>query len=483
MQKCYLLLLCIFFSLSFISAEGLRFNPTSFETNKTYGIDSIINLQVINLAGFPLYNLSMEDNPYISLNSSITQITSGQVQNISLKLFSNISLANASIRLRGYYPANVGPSSQTWNVNITSFESKPCDMSVVQGDTVIWKNLLVSAVSIVDASSSMPLDGALNIQNNATFQKQFINSGQLRYYVAISGFQFPQFCTITILPQTGIVNDPQLDARINFKVNVNYESTSLNYTYFTSNYTMNFFDSQPGVFSITNNGNRIAKNVVLSGDWFNFNQNNFDMNVGQTVVVSYSIAPMIMQTNQTNKTYNKNINIKGNFNEVNIPFTINIPYALIGDNNTASQSIADLLGKFCIQYPKSKFCNPDDTIVYQSGYNNSQSDSFNISMTVQQWKAQQLAYLEENEIRKTESNLIKEKFAEYDKSNNESRTQMNNIEQLLQALDASNKSQRDEFRNITYFGGGIFVIGFLAALIFAYQRKQMATKLNTWKKS
>jgi len=145
---------------------------------------------------------------------------------------------------------------------------------------------------------------------------------------------------------------------------------------------MDFLTNQEGVILIKNIGNKIAKNINITSDWFRFNSNNFDLEIGQSKTVNYVIIPQISSTEDTNKSYNKSLFITGNFNTVTQNFSIFINYANIGDiiGSNGTNSLFNLIEIFCKQNPT--ICNAEPIIIYKNINNSDQY--FNVTYGITQ---------------------------------------------------------------------------------------------------
>jgi hypothetical protein len=118
--------------------------------------------------------------------------------------------------------------------------------------------------------------------------------------------------------------------------------------------------------TVKNTGTEIAKNITLSGgNWFSFSPNNFDLNPNVTRTISYTINPIVSATNDTNKTYIKNVSIKGNFQTISQNFTIFLYYADLSSSNYGYISLEDMLKKFCLDNPS--LCSGGTKVIYQNG--------------------------------------------------------------------------------------------------------------------
>ena len=333
-MKTKLTLLLLLAFLPLISSAGLSIVGTSsFEVNKTIGIDSNIAIQIKNDEPFDFYNITFEDNDYIEIDK-ISKISSGETYNVTAEIIAEEDFVG-ELKLIGYYSAQLGASNETYIVKVDFDDGLDvCDRTLIQGDSVKWFNLVMGEVVLRNAETGNDVHTIGKFNSPTENYTMLFDSPQVfEYYFLRGGFQFTDTCTLTILDDSGYINNPDYDTSINLNINVEYEPTNLSITTTQNNYSMDFFSTQDGIISITNNGNKIAKNIHLGGQWFDFNTNDFDLEPGYTKNVGYSIAPInaIYTTNQTNWTYEVNMTIEGNFPTLNEEFIIFVEYAEIGD--------------------------------------------------------------------------------------------------------------------------------------------------------
>jgi hypothetical protein len=349
--------------LSLVSASGLQVvNQSINSTTKIVGQPLTFTIDILNSELFSFYNISVEDNPYIHFET-IPSLLSGQTARVTVNLTSDLAF-NSTFKILGYYPAQIGASNQTYNINVDYYNGlSQCDLTIIKGDTVIWNNSVLD--NIVMRNSVTNLD-VTTILDGDYYKTIFDTPYSLSYFFLRRGYPFTNVCTITALSDSGNVNDPSKDANFTLGVNIIYTPTNILSTFLITNYTINVFDSTDGVMSIKNIGSNIAKNVHLSNSWFTFSSNDFDLLPGVTKAITYTISPLISVTNDTNKEYTQNLTISGNFASLNYPFTIFVPYMNLENANQTSNygSLLDLIAQYCNEHPSESFCSNQSKIVY-----------------------------------------------------------------------------------------------------------------------
>lgn len=428
-------------------SDGLEVLNQSFTVNKTAGTPVAITFSLRNNEPFTFFNITFEANPDIQM-PKLDQLESGATASITAVLVGNESISK-NIRVRGFYQTNVGKSDRVFPVNVTAFQSTPCDLTIIEGDSVAWTSRLLSPILMVNADSGLPIDGG-NMQFNQTFTKQFNSPETLRYSFSVSGISFPQSCTITVLSGTGLVNNPNFDAEITLNVQQNFPPTLLEAVIPVTSYSLEFFQTADGSLSLFNKGNSTAKGIKLESDWLSFNKNNFELKPGESTGVSYTILPRIGSTAETNKSYTKPLKISGNFPTISTDLNVFVPHAIISGNLSDFQNATTLIDFLCRTRPD--LCQPQ--IVYRT--TNNASGSANISVSQSSYEALLLALLEEKESRVNSDRADTESNAEIKELWNETRsTQQAQLEET-KALKESYDTLR---RNLILSVATVLLIG------------------------
>lgn len=468
LRKISLILVCM---LLISSVDALQILNNSIEMNKTHGINKNITILIQNPQPFPFYNVSFVNNNIIS-PFVISEIQSGVTINKTITIITNESMST-TLKLIGFYATAVGHSNQIYKVNVTSFKSLPCDMTIIKGDSIEWKSFLQSEIIMFDVNTNLPVDGGV-LTLNKTFLKVFNSPQQFRYLFKISNVPFPEMCIINVLDDTGTVHDPSFDAILNLKINMLFKPTILSIIIPETNYSLNVFEQTQGVLSLRNNGNETARNVVLQADGFIFSDNNFDIIPEQSRALTYTIKPsrFISSTEQTNKTYIKNLSISGNFDVFSIPITIFVKYALISSNttfNSTGETILDIVRRECDLNPSHSFCNLQPRIIFRNG---SDSTDINITMSKAQLDALVLALLEFKETFNTESNIRKELQLENAQYNKNSTIRLGSLDTKIESVEEKIETNFNLIWLIIITILLIIVILFLVYIIYYKIRKK-----------
>lgn len=427
-------LMCFIFSfllLSNVSAGLIISNiNTTLNVNKVYGIDYPVNITILNQETFNFNNISFE-TPSIISAPLISSLGAGQQASFIAYVKTNENL-NTQLRIKGYYSANVGQANRTYDVLVNPYFSTPCTFSVVKGEYVKFTSNIVSTINLKEFPSGVPVDGS-TLTTNQSFTKSFNEIGTKGYQWFIGSWGFSEVCYITTLNDTGLINNPAYDGILNLSVTTQYSPTNISYTLFQNNYSLDFFESTDGILSITNIGNSTAKNITLTNEWMTFNYNNFDLSPSISKAISYTVKPKVYTTNETNKTYTKNLEIRGNFNTITIPFNIFVKYAEI--NSNLSQNTTNFLDWVCSNFPD--LCNPK--IEYR--YITNDSNINRLPVTDDQWRDMNLQQQEDRENEKISEARILESNAKTIEFVNATKEEV--LEQVRKTNDKIDKDTED----------------------------------------
>lgn len=335
--------------LPLVLGNGINIIQTEINVNKSFQQDFKVKLNVSNEEPFKFYNITFKEDfitvPKFDLNS-------GETKEIEITITRDTDYSG-DITIRGEYQSNVGTSNITEIVTIdydTGFDK--CNLDLIKGDKIIWINTVNGDIDLVNADTGASFLTILEEQNKTY---SFNQPEELRYYARWIGFKFTNTCIINILDESGFVHKLEYDDSIPLNLKILYEPTSMTATFLTTNYTIESNKEKSDIFRLENTGTKTAKNIHLSSDWFTFTPNNFDLNAGDSINVGYTIRPLITNTSETNKTYSKKIEIKGNFPTINKNINIFIPYKVVTGLYTGSEVDEIVIQNFIKAYCKLDF--------------------------------------------------------------------------------------------------------------------------------
>jgi len=473
MKKIYNLFIFVLLLIPLISANGIQVTDNSvISMNKTIGINVPVTFNLSNQEPFSFFNISFKSNSYITM-SPISLLQSGKTVQINATVITD-SVINEEIEIIGYYETNLGTSNQTFLVNVdyyTGFDV--CNLILIKGDSINWINHVSDEIKLRIAGTT---ENLAVIAEDTNYTKKFNYPEQFDYYGTRRAIQFTSNCKITVLDDEGLISNPDLNTKLHLIVGADYEQTNLSVHISNRNYNMDFYAYQDGVITITNVGNKIAKNVTLIGSWFSFLTNSFDLSPGYAKNVPYTIHPEITITEETNKTYNKTVIILGNFNNMIENFSIYINYANIDSSTTSSQGLIEFITQFCNENPN--VCNTEPQVVYK--YINESNSEFNVTFTQEMVNGIFEYLFELGDNQKLMDNIQKARDANIEVIFNSTNNSVANLETKVDTII----SEKESSSGVLVFGM-LFTLfaaisGLLVILIFYHKKENKLKDIKRW---
>jgi len=373
-------------SINLVNSQ-LIINPNNLSINTLVGQKNTYYLNLTNNFNFQIQRLYFTDLTDFNFGEiGILNPNESKMINISVKTSTSYSKTINS-KVGFFYVVDIPTEITTYNVNITENGFSPINLTIRQGDTVIWHNY--DDISHTATGSNFNL----NIQPNSAGSHLFNTLGTFSYQ-DLNMFFGGDINVINRTTPNYVHNqayDKDLLVSIDSTSNPTNITASVNYNNFTVSIAGT--DTVKGTLLITNNGNQVAEKVSISDSlgWLKFDETEFNIPVGQSqpYPVTFKIQPHIISTNDTDKTYNMTIRTKAlNSMESNVLISVYIPYSNIFDINDSSNIgyINYLMNVFCPIYPTSFLCNQSigncttPQIVYRD-------PNITVSDTVSEWNA------------------------------------------------------------------------------------------------
>lgn len=445
------------FMIGFISANGLTIiNNNDISINKTYTQDKTFSLTIKNEEAFKFYNITIKES---LVDLPKFDLEPGQNKTVQVTIDTDNNY-NGVLTILGNYQSNLGASNETEIIYIdyqNGFDR--CNLNIIKGDRIIWMNNVLDEIKLVNEDTGVDIGIILEGQN---YTRQFSYPEEFDYYASRIGLRFTEICHINVMDDSGFVHNSEYDDILNFKLNILYPSTTLDVRLLKNNYTINFNGKKEDIMTIENTGTKVAKNIHIEGEWMTFNKNDFDLNAGDSINVGYTIEPDVFQTEQTNKTYNHTLKVTGNFETINKPMNIFVPYEKITDlllDGEVDESVIENFFKFwCKENPESSICQR--TIVNGTGGQN-----LTVPFSVDTIRS----LLERQATKEDEQRVYQKQQTEIDM--NQTYT-ISNMSEKVDAIKSDNEYLRQELDNLSLLNiltimiifvslGGFFVYRFI----------------------
>ena len=373
------LFLIILLNVNICIADGISLvNNETKIINKTFNSPYEITLDITNSMGYSFYDINFENSSIIEMDT-IAELTSGTTLTVNASIVTDSKFLG-DVKIKGFYDAQVGIENETINIDVDFNDGlSVCSFTTIKGNKIMWNNLVSDDVIIKNEDTGVEFS---SISEGGNYTTNFDTPEVFRYSFYRRGYRFTDICQITVLDDTGRVNNPDFDGLISLDIGIIYDPTSVELLVIERNFSLEFFEQEEGVLTIKNIGTKTAYDVNLYGDWFNFNKNDFDINPGETTAVVFNIKQAkagISTTNDTDRWYTKNMTITGNFDTITEDFNIFIEYANIENFSDMSNqdTLIYMIVNFCRDNPDEAFCNTDSKVIYSG--NGTGDNAFNVT--------------------------------------------------------------------------------------------------------
>ncbi len=365
MKKIIISIVFLFLLLPIVNADGLKIIDQDISVDKTYGVDKAIQLSIRNEESFTIANITFEED---WIEVSKFDLDSGENKTITATITRDTDY-EGQITLIGDYYVDMGqnyePKTEIVHISWDDEYISPCHLDLIIGDSVNWTNLHTGTIKLINDETKSEI-ATISAESSLVYEP-FNSPILLKYYATYVGWKFTPVCKINVMNTKGWVHNSIYDGTANLNLKINYEPTQIQTTFFDTSYNITYGKSVEDIFKIKNTGSKIAKDIHLSGEWFSFGENDFDLSPGQSRNIEYTITPIVYKTNDTDKTHTKTIKIEGNFETIDQKMEIYIPYKNL-DSIFSGEVDEDVIieffkylcsidydmcvGVFCSQYPE-----------------------------------------------------------------------------------------------------------------------------------
>ena len=359
-MKKIILISCIFlYFINIVSAVPLGVQIANTSLNMTKEVIKSITLNVTNNNNFIIYDISATGDIVYNSPTIISLAPNSSVSmNINLKI-NEVGDFNKTIKVISFTKVTCNISSQQeYAINITLGGTNPRNLEICKNDNVKFFNNYGTSV-FIDITNYGVYQG---IANQGTYIQNYPDLGSISYKIE----PLIDLGYVLVKDIESKVHYDSDDGILNLKINSFFEDTSLTATYNKLFFNMSYDTVESSYLTIKNIGNKTAENIVLYGEWFNFDKNNFNLNAGEEKAVNFAVSPLITSSEESNKTYVKTIFIRGaNFKELSQNFTVFVKQAfLVGGNISTPEWWVRRLA-FCNAYPNSPDCLTEPYYVYR----------------------------------------------------------------------------------------------------------------------
>ena len=350
MKKCILFLTLILLMGSISATLLIQPNPIEIGTkiDKTTSFNfTLENTFDFQIKSFQFSNLDEFTFPDIVLNPN-------QSKNIEFTVLKHeVTSETIESEISFRYLVEIPEDPQTHHINISLYGFEPNYLQVHQEDTVIWHNFDDISHTVTGGSFDYTLTP------NATATHTFNTIGQENYQDLILFWTG----TIQVLSRESEqeVNNPNYNKILTVNLDVFSDPTNLSLSVIDTNFTVDATGSTEGLISVENKGGEEAQRVKLtaSSDWIKFNEDDFNLGIGEKNFVTFTIQPLVFASNETNKTYNIELRAKAlNTEEATGNISVFIPFTDKFEQFDSSEGFLKwFVEVYCVQNPDVFICN------------------------------------------------------------------------------------------------------------------------------
>ena len=466
----------VFFIILFINIIS-SLQVITPNNNVTITKDSIytFNINIKNDKNYDVYNITLESN-YLKMNN-INKLSVNESINISVVININaVGSYNENVKLLSFTKINCSELGvKTHDITLQNINYNP--LMLCRGDNIRFTNNFTYPITlkIYRSSGAEYISNDINI-NQSYITQNFDESGNFHFTDRFSALFFGD---IKVNEEESLLHSIDDDFNFNFKIIA--LNTSITVDAITLNYSVEYNSEKTTFFVINNIGNEIAYNINLAGEWFFFDENNFNLGISNSRAINFRIQPFIDDTSKTNKTYVKNITIKtDNGNVIIKEYFIYIPYSLITAANDSLPAFWMEKKRFCDAFPTSQLCITEPIVIYRN-ITIYEGPPVNANLSAKKFQELVDEFLSEKAERDTQNNFLKSALDTFQSTSASADSKLNEVvsDILNMKIDMKNlKSSVIVFLSLIFFIAA-FIFG--SFFIFRLYINKTKGKLPTYK--
>lgn len=310
------LILTIFFIILIQTVSAIVTNPEQIDVNYQINVKEKSGIEIHydqnTSHNFPIFNITIEDIPLINFSSiQELRINETKTLNYSYKITEPV-VDTYTGKLTYLYKTNISKEPQNYTITVNATGFSPINLTISQNDTIIWEN--IDTVNHTVTNLNNP-DDRIELLPGQKFFRTFTEITNFSYFdekTSIGGNLKIKSNLIEAFTHT-----PSFDIPIT--VTLQFTSSNIETDIIPDTFSIDYNKEDQGVIRLKTNDS--VFNVNLQGDWFTFQENDFDLE--GTKIIVFTIKPdNITVSDQTNQTYTKEIIITG---ENLISTTVQVP--------------------------------------------------------------------------------------------------------------------------------------------------------------
>lgn len=249
------------------------------------GEDNFESVRLSNVGDQALYNVTFSDMR-ATFFPEIAVIEPGEEVDVNLRISPGEPFREDYVLTMEFlYEISEPPIPKVVEVDIRDDEFDPKDIDLFYNDTIQFNNIGEDTVVIKEFDDKF----TLSISGGTSKSYTFLDEGDFKVFKEGEGF------TANIHVTQGEVgsfaHSNNLDIKKNVKLVSEYRPGDLVINLLTGSFNLTHDGFGEGILDIKNIGDGIARNIRLEGDWFEFEEEGFDLNPQQNKIVNFNVTP------------------------------------------------------------------------------------------------------------------------------------------------------------------------------------------------
>lgn len=300
-------ILLLFLLIIPIVSANIIINPSSPSIETYKDTTKYFRLNITNNNSFKIYNLTFSNVTHLTI-PPINELEPNATAEITYSARTNAVFNTAFVSTIQYiFKTIYNESPITYEMNITDSSFSPSELTIVENDSITFRNTRSRMAEIRDLSTGF---SQLDLNMTEWQTRQYPIVAEYQFYERIDGFTGK--IHIKQKSMESFTHDSSKDVVVAFQINSILDPSSFQLNPLTFNFTANNNQTQNGVLEVKNLENIPLYEVVLndSRGWIQFQTNNFTLNGLENKLVTFNITPYVTQTSQTNVSLQVDINAK-----------------------------------------------------------------------------------------------------------------------------------------------------------------------------
>jgi hypothetical protein len=330
--------------------------PNSFSA--FIGEDNYFGMVLYNVGNVTLYNVSFSDLQGVYW-PVVDSVGVNESLNVSVRMYPISEFDDDFVfTSKFFYLLGEGYVPKDVMVNFNSSDFSVSEVFLNEGDTLVFLNDDSVEGVVSDLNGSFSLIVSIGGFDGIVFD----SIGSFKVFHEAYGFVLDVFVEEAVVGS--LAHNIDYDVQTSIGLESVWRPGDVVVNNVLHDFIVDYDGSAEGILEIRNQGDGVAKNIVLSADWVVFDNSGFDVGVGSSKLVKYTVSPVdIDRTNETNVSYENIIFVNiSNADDVVSSYSVFVKYHDFDEfsvGNVTYQivrlSVNETIG-FCLNNPEFNGC-------------------------------------------------------------------------------------------------------------------------------